>query len=273
MPLKALRRVPAGSFLILAITSFLASAAALVLGWTAFGRQLDEYAYDFLFRLEQPAPWKPQSAILAIDEATLAQYGGLIGIRSALAEGIEKILPVHPKAIAVDIILAEPGSPETDRKLEAAFARAPNWCFRAISSAPARRSTGKIQSRALPGTPQPSARCMPIWINTMPSAGICPLEKIAGRQRRWALALAAWAAATHAEIVESPDEIAVGRTRIPAPIRDGRVMRIRYAPVSMGGIPSVSIADLNHAPASPPSFPVESHSWALPRKPPSATAG
>ena len=45
---------------------------SLALAWTGLGRQFDNYAYDFLFRLEQPAPWQPGSVILAIDEATLA---------------------------------------------------------------------------------------------------------------------------------------------------------------------------------------------------------
>jgi len=31
----------------------------------------DNYAYDFMFRLYRPAPWRPQSVVLAIDEATL----------------------------------------------------------------------------------------------------------------------------------------------------------------------------------------------------------
>jgi len=28
--------------------------------WSAFGRQIDQYAYDFLFRLEQPARGSPR---------------------------------------------------------------------------------------------------------------------------------------------------------------------------------------------------------------------
>src|SRR5437764_12122509 len=68
-----------------------AALASLRLCWTAFGRQIDQYAYDFLFRLEQPAPWQTESIILAIDEPTLTKYGGLIGMRAALADGLERI--------------------------------------------------------------------------------------------------------------------------------------------------------------------------------------
>jgi signal transduction histidine kinase len=248
MALKVLRRIPAGSFLILAATALLASLSALVLGWTAFGRQLDEYAYDFLFRLEQPAPWKPESAILAIDEATLAQYGGLIGIRSALADGIERILAAHPKAIAIDVILAEPGSPEADQKLEHALARAPNLVLSSdlVGSGSQIRWEDPIGRFAKYASATGQVHADLDKYDAV--SRDLPLEKIAGHQRRWALALAAWAAASHAEIIESPDEISVGQTRIPAPIRDGRVMRIRYAPLSMGGIPRVSIADLDRTP-------------------------
>src|SRR5438093_377754 len=63
---------------------------SLALNWaTALGRQSDNYAYDFLFRQIQPAPWTPGSIVLAIDEPTLAKYGGNTGIRSAVADGLE----------------------------------------------------------------------------------------------------------------------------------------------------------------------------------------
>lgn len=248
MSLNAVRRIPAGPLLILPVTALLASLSALVLGWTAFGRQLDQYAYDFLFRLEQPAPWKPQSAVLAIDEATLAQYGGLIGIRSALADGIEKILPAHPKAIAVDVILAEPASPEADQRLEKAFAQAPNL----VLSSDLVGSGSQIHwEDPIPRFAKYAVAIGQVHADLDKYDAISrdlPLEKIAGHERRWALALAAWAAAYRAEIIESPEEITVGQTRIPAPIRDGRIMRIRYAPLSMGGIPRVSIADLDRSP-------------------------
>jgi len=35
---------------------------SLALSWTTtLGRQFDNYAYDFLFRQIQPAPWQPAS--------------------------------------------------------------------------------------------------------------------------------------------------------------------------------------------------------------------
>ena len=48
---------------------------ALVAGWTTFGVQIDNDAYDFMFRVMPPNPGPPHSAILAIDEKTLMEMG------------------------------------------------------------------------------------------------------------------------------------------------------------------------------------------------------
>ncbi len=109
---------------VLAALMVASALAALVLSWTALGRQFDTYAYDFFFRLEPPAPWQPQSIILALDEETLTKYGGLTGMRSALADGLEKIRPAQPAAVAIDFIL--PDASPSDGPLEAAFANTPN---------------------------------------------------------------------------------------------------------------------------------------------------
>src|SRR5260370_36596822 len=78
-----------GSSGYLILAAFIAGSVvlSLALSWTtALGRQFDNYAYDFLFRLIQPAPWAPASMILALDEPTLAKYGGNAGIGAAVAE-------------------------------------------------------------------------------------------------------------------------------------------------------------------------------------------
>ena len=59
-----------------------AAFVVAVVGSWMFGAQLDNYAYDYMFRLYQPQPWVPQSVLLAIDERTLsAMPGGIHGIR------------------------------------------------------------------------------------------------------------------------------------------------------------------------------------------------
>ena len=75
-----------------------------------------------------------------------------------------------------------------------------------------------------------------------------PLVKIGGGDRRWALALDTYAAVKGAAIIESPEDLLIGSTRIPSNDATGRLMRIRYAPPSMNGIPRVSIAELDRRP-------------------------
>jgi signal transduction histidine kinase len=73
-----------------------------------------------------------------------------------------------------------------------------------------------------------------------------PLEKAVGHDRRWILALAAYAVANDLKIEESPDDLTVGNIRIPSRRRDGRTMRIQYARTS---IPQISLAELDRNPA------------------------
>ena len=108
------------SYLILAVLVLASALAGLAVSWTSFGQQFDKYAYDFLFRLEPPAPWQPTSIILAIDEQTILKYGYPEGMRAALADGLDRIQPAQPAAVAVDITLSGPGGdPIADAKLEA----------------------------------------------------------------------------------------------------------------------------------------------------------
>ncbi len=81
-----------------------------------------------------------------------------------------------------------------------------------------------------------------------------PLERVAGNDRRWALALETFMAVKRVDITESPDDLLVGTTRIPSKDRDGRVIRVRYTPPAMGGIPRVSIADLDLHPGKAAQF-------------------
>ena len=233
------------TYAVLAALMLSAALAALVLGWTAFGQQFDRYAYDFFFRLEPPDPWQPDSIILAIDEETLTKYGGLTGMRAALADGLEKILPAKPAAVAVDFILSEP-NPADDR-LEAAFAATRNLVL----------SCDLVQDGSHWEDPIPRFRKHAVAVGEVHAdldkfdavSRDLPLEKVAVTDRRWALALETFLAVKGVDITESPDDLLAGTTRIPSGDRDGRVIRIRYTPPAMGGIPRVAIAELDRNPA------------------------
>src|ERR1035437_2883767 len=79
-----------------------------------FGPQINDYVYDGMFRAYQPPkPAHPESVVLAIDELTLMDCGGIRGIRRPIARALRLLAPVKPKAVAVDVILADQGDPKS----------------------------------------------------------------------------------------------------------------------------------------------------------------
>ena len=58
------------------------------------------------------------TALLAIDEASLADIRGRRNLRCALGEALERVAAAGPRAVAIDLILTEPGSDDEDACLE-----------------------------------------------------------------------------------------------------------------------------------------------------------
>jgi signal transduction histidine kinase len=223
---------------------------AMAAGWTTAGVQLDNNAYDFLFRLHcRPAP-DPESVLLAIDERTLMEMGGMRRVRSIVAGGLERIAAVGPKAVVVDLILADEGDATEDARLEAAFARTPNLAL-ACDLIP-----GGWED-PLPRFRRSAAAVGHVHADPDPLDNVTrriPLEKASPLDRRWALALEALRLARGADaILETPRGLEVDGDFIPAPRRgmDSRSMLVRYferpegAPASL---PSVSFLDLESGP-------------------------
>jgi signal transduction histidine kinase len=243
MKLNALWRTGNRRRLPIVILPFVAAGLAIIIDDLSFGRQFDHYAYDFLYRLEKPRPWVPGSAILAIDEKTLTKYGGQGGIRDALADGLEKIALAKPLAVAVDIILAEPGSPEADNRLEQAFGKTRNLVLAsyALPDGTWNEPLGRFRKHAA-GVGQVHAD----FDRYDTVSRDLPLAKAAGRDRRWALAFDTFLVARGIRVdEESPKDLVAGPVRIPTARDEEHVVRIRYRPPEMGGIPKVSIADLD----------------------------
>src|ERR1700722_9492384 len=91
-------------------------AIAIVSGWTSLASQIDDDAYDVMFRLAPPAASQPHSLILAIDDATYSAMGGVRAYRTMLARALELLAPVQPKVLAIDMVLADKqDAPEDDR--------------------------------------------------------------------------------------------------------------------------------------------------------------
>ncbi len=229
----------------------------LFLGFTAFGRQINGYAYDFLFRLDQPKPWTPDAIVLALDEKTLTEYGGLRGMRVALADGLEYIAGAHPKAVAIDLILADEGEERSDARLETAFSKTPNLILPA----------DLLPDRSGWEEPIQRFRKYAVQVGHVHAdldkydsvSRALPLMKAAGKVRHWALAFEAFHVVHGGEIEESESDLRVGNFTVPAGIRDcfeasgcgaesWRTVRIRYIPQSMT-MPQISVAELKHNPA------------------------
>jgi signal transduction histidine kinase len=224
---------------------------ALTASWTSFGAQIDSDAYDQMFRLYTPRPWRTESILLAIDQPSLNAYGGIAHVRKPLAEALERISAASPKTVAVDLILVDQTDPRTDARLEAAM-RATHNLVLACRLLP----DGSAWEDPLPRFRAAAAlghvHAEPDELDSV--ARTLPLEKATGHDRRWALALEAYRVSRGAQIVESPADLEIGGRIIPSTSAGGRLMRIRYRPPSMEPIPRVSLKALIDDPSLVASF-------------------
>jgi len=69
---------------------------SLVIGWSPYGQRINHIFYDLYFRQRGPQPPNENIVIVAIDDATLAEYGPLPLDRFKLAEGLRTIEDAHP---------------------------------------------------------------------------------------------------------------------------------------------------------------------------------
>jgi signal transduction histidine kinase len=239
----------AAGYLATLVVCFLVAQAG---GWTDFAGQVDGVAYDVMFRLSPPATKTLDSVILAIDEGSLKDLGGMRKLRGALAEALERISPQRPKAVAVDLVLPDAGEAADDDRLEEAFAKTPHLVL-----------ASDIVPGSTPGAMQ--------WENPIeqfrrhalavghvhaapdPVSRQLPLEKAVGRDRRWALALEAFRATLKdAAIIETPDALEIGHLTIPAARSTARALYISYPELRPDGqfsIPHISLKQLHANPA------------------------
>ncbi|MCS6951519.1 MAG: CHASE2 domain-containing protein [Bryobacterales bacterium] len=224
---------------------------AVLSGFTAFARQVDLDAYDWIFRLLPPQPWRPEAALLTVDEPTLVSMGGLRRLREILAEGLERLIPAGPSVVAVDVTLADPGDPEADARLAAALSRTPQLVL-ASEMLP----DGRDWQDPLPEFARWAAAVGHVHAAPDELDGVnrkIPLEKAAGRQRRWALAFEAFRMSRGGgPVVETPEEVQAGGRTIPARREDSRALAIRYLrpdPSGVTPLPRASVLELRRDPA------------------------
>ena len=212
-------------------------ALAILAGWTAIANQIDNYAYDWMFRLMPPPAQKPQSIILAIDDATYSAMGGVRRYRTMLAEALERLTPGRPKVVAIDLILTDRGDPAEDARLEAAMAQTRNLVLAADLA------EGRWED-PLPGFGRCAAAIGHDKSDENSPDGVTrviPLEKRTPTERHWALGLEAFRLARGVRILESPQDLQLGAEMIPAPrtAEQNRPMRVLYS----AGTPQISLRD------------------------------
>src|SRR5258706_5062770 len=218
-------------------------AVAIVSGWTALASQIDDYAYDWMFRLFPPAATKPHSIILAIDDATFGAMGGVREYRSMLAKALELLAQAHPKVVGIDLVLADKEDASEDDRLERAMQGTKNLVLVA-------HLAGQRWENPLDRFGRWSAGIGHDTADENSHDGVTrqiPLEKRTANMRHWALALEAFRQARGVTILESPEDLQVGNELIPAArTADGnRTLRILFR---QEPIPQVSFQELSTKP-------------------------
>ncbi len=200
-------------------------AAGMLGGW--FGVRINESAYDLMSEWAPVQDLNPQSVVVAIDEGTLKARGGPREIRSILAETLDAIALAKPKAVALDVILADELRDDAgNARLEAAMLATPNLIL------PCEVVRGAWED------PLDRFKRFAVALGHVQSeddvtGGVSreiPLEAAVAGQRRWALSLEAFRMANRTQIVESPEDLQVGDITIPAARADSRTLRIQYMP-------------------------------------------
>ncbi len=240
-PLEAIEAMFLPSRRSFAYTGLLAAAfvIALAASWTPLGTRIDNDVYDSIFQLHPPQPWQTESVVLAIDEPSLSAFNGRLGLRKALAEGLQRIASAGPKAVAIDVLPADnTADAKADDALEAAFRATHNLIL------PCDLMAKGGWDDPLQRFSRWAAAVGHVHLDLDPDGvgRALALEKAAGHDRRWALALEAFRVSHDAAIVETPRDLEIGSVTIPAENATGRTMRIRFLPPEK--IPSVSLKQL-----------------------------
>jgi signal transduction histidine kinase len=217
----------------------------MIAGWPT--TRFNNYAYDWMLTREPADQWTPQSVVVAIDEQTLSEGGGMRAERTILAAALVKIAAAGPKAVALDVILHDETKDDDsiDPNLAAALAEVRNLVL------PCELITVNHALKwedPLPLFRESHPELGHVYRGESGADGVnreLPLEAVADGERRWALALKAFAVAHDEPIpIDSPDDVQIGAVTIPAPRRDSaRAMPIRYLPP--GVIPRISVAELD----------------------------
>jgi signal transduction histidine kinase len=220
--------------------------AGTLAGW--LGSRIDNYAYDTLTRLSPPPEGPTQSVVVGIDEETFAAQGGPRRMRPILTGALRELAAVHPKTVALDVILSDKGDDAEDAQLEAALRNTRNLI---LPCELLDTQSGEVWEDPLPRFAAYAVALGHVHREQILADGVSreiSLEETGmgpkGNARRWALSLEAFQLFEDQPITESPDDLEIGSTTIPAPRSGGgRAMLIRYLPDGVPIIPVLKIRE------------------------------
>jgi signal transduction histidine kinase len=215
-------------------------ALGLSAGLSRTADRTDNNAYDEL-SARFPPDWAPHSVVVGIDEQTFREGGGTPHMREIEAAALEKIARAHPAAVAIDIILADPTDPASDARLETALRAAPHVVLSCdLVGESWEDPLTRFQALAAPELGH-------VELPEDRQDGVTreiPLERVAAAARRWALSLETLAVVRNKPIIESPQEMRIGATAIPATrAGESRALWIRYLPE--GRIPVIPAIEID----------------------------
>ncbi|MDP2999079.1 MAG: CHASE2 domain-containing protein [Bryobacterales bacterium] len=220
-------------------------AALPLLIWNGFIQQISTDWNDLIVRIRGTlaSPTIAQVVLAAIDDRTAARYGPLPLDRGRLAEGLEILAQAHPRVLVLDLLIAEPGDPQSDERLVRAVRQFPKVVLGA-----ALESDTEERPRWILPLPHLVAGHSVAHVHAAPDAdgdvrSVLLLKEGAGR-RFWALGLEAVRLALSSDRpLEASGSVVLGAIHIPAPERDSRWMAIHYAGPE-GSFPRVSFGAL-----------------------------
>lgn len=204
------------------------------------GHLADNNAADAFFRWfpATQADRESVSTLLAIDEETLSQHGGVRNLRHIVTQAAEAMAAFPPRVLAVDLTLADPGPADDDQLLADALRRLPNVVLGAEI-----RSDQQQWERPPASLLSPNTTLGHVHAAPDPMDSVCreiPLEKAVGSERLWALSLEAfrlWRGEPYT--LETQTALMVGSLEIPSRKDTGRLLRIRYLPPTDDGTSSI----------------------------------
>jgi signal transduction histidine kinase len=225
---------------------------ALLLVWllaaSPLGHIADNNANDAYFRWFPATQADPTttSTLLAIDEETLSQHGGIRNLRALVTKVAEALAAAPPSVLAIDLTLADPGDPTEDVALATALSKLPHVVLGAEI-----RPDGTQWEVPSPSITASNTSIAHVHAAPDPMDAVCreiPLEKALNTKRYWALSLEAyrlWRSEPY--ILETNSSLMIGAVEIPARRDTGRLLRIRFLPPGEQDVSSVkriSVADL-----------------------------